>query len=396
MKSANMIKFMVVAASTLFFACGGGGGSNNTVPPVTQQVDTGKVVNGIAQAGIFSSGQAVFKGYSGANKNKEYTLQTVTFALADKGMFSGNIGSYSGVLKVEVSGTYIDEATQQPVTVPPTAPLRAALPSTSVTSGVTMLVTPLTDIAVSKAIESSSTLMDESVATCNKAVSTFFDLKGGDIMHTVPAPITPETVLTSSSSSSDVKQQAYGYTIALEWISHYVADYAARNSPGSSNTATSMVLQAALPVALNQISSGISIDKTTQAVTVASEINGYLWDAQNKAMGGKTYSVPVVKTCATPGIVKISVIDSNNNPINTATVSLNSGPPTNVPPNGGSIQFRDGGSFLVKAPGYKDYSFYAVAGSGLIDKFIIQLTPTPSLSPSTTFSETSADNNICK
>ena len=59
---------------------------------------------------------------------------------------------------------------------------------------------------------------------------------------------------------------------------------------------------------------------------------------------------------------------------------------------------RNGGSFLVKAPGYKDYSFYAVAGSGLIKNLTIQLTPTPSLSPSTTFSETSAgsNSNSCK
>ena len=52
MKITSMFKMMLIAATAAFlFACGGGGGGGGA---------TGTTVNGVAQAGIFTSGQAVF------------------------------------------------------------------------------------------------------------------------------------------------------------------------------------------------------------------------------------------------------------------------------------------------------------------------------------------------
>lgn len=252
MKIANLIKLMAVAAtSTLLFACGGGGGG----------VSQGTVVNGVAQAGMFSAGQAVFKGYSGVNKDKEYTLKTVTFVAADKGNFSADIGSYAGLLKVDVSGTYIDEATKKTVTVLASAPLKAAIPAASVINNMTVIVTPLTDIAVNKATEGGAKLTDTSVTASNKAVSTLFGIE--DIVNTVPIA----SDATALTDSTDNKRKAY--TAALVTLSQYVAEHAktATNSVSIADV-TSANLQSALSAALIQISSGIHVDNTTTTPVV--------------------------------------------------------------------------------------------------------------------------------
>ena len=259
MKISPLIKMMAVAATAaLLFACGGSGGSSGSGGGVSRTL-----INGVAQAGIFTSGQAVFKGYSGAAKDKEFILNTVTFVAADKGRFTANIGSYAGLLKVEVSGIYLDEATQKPVTILATAPMKAALPSTSVTNGMTVPVTPLTDLSVIKATEGGARLTDTSVTINNKAISTLFGIE--DIVKTVPV----DSDATALTASTDNKQKAY--TAALVTISQYVAEYAknAANSASTTNV-TSTDLAAALPAALAQLSSGIKVDTTAvmPAVTI--------------------------------------------------------------------------------------------------------------------------------
>ncbi len=255
MKITSMFKMMLIAATAAFlFACGGGGGGGGA---------TGTTVNGVAQAGIFTSGQAVFKGYSGAAKDKEFILNTATFVAADKGKFTANIGSYAGLLKVEVSGIYLDEATQKSVTILASAPMKSAIPSTSVTNGMTVPVTPITDLAVSKATEGGAKLTDSSVTNNNKAISTLFGID--DIVKTIPVASDASALTTST----DNKQKAY--TAALVTISQYVAEYAKTTSSSASITnVSSNDLQTAFSAALMQLSSGINVDttSTTPVVTI--------------------------------------------------------------------------------------------------------------------------------
>lgn len=253
MSLASKIKVMTVAVSVaLLSACGGGAGGGYT----------GTVVNGQAQAGVFTIGQAVFKGYSGADLNKEYTLKTVTFAAADRGKFSANLGRYSGPLKIEVSGSYTDEATGKQVTVSPNRPLRSALPSTSVTNGITLPVTPLTDISVTMA-GANGVLSDSSVTACNAAVSYIF---GFDIIKIVPVAADA----TALAAVSDAKVRMY--TAALVTISQYVANYTVSASTVSGTTTANVSsgdLSAALPNALDQISSGVTVSGTGTTSTAS-------------------------------------------------------------------------------------------------------------------------------
>lgn len=237
----------------------------STASNASNSITLGAVLKGLAQAGIFSSGEAVFKGYSGVNKT-EFKLKTEPspVMIDSSGKFSANIGSYAGVLKLEVSGKYVDEATGKEVTVLPTAPLKAAIPSTSVTNNVSVAVTPLTDIAVNKATEGGASLTDASVASSNKAVSSLFGIE--DIVMTVPTA----SDAASLTASTDNKQKAY--TAALVTISQYVFEYAkSTTNSGSTANVSSANLQTALSAALTQISSGIKIDNTsaTQVVTIS-------------------------------------------------------------------------------------------------------------------------------
>ena len=302
-----MIKMMAVAAMTTFlFACGGGGGGGGGGV-------SGTVVNGVAQAGIFSSGQAVFKGYSGATRDKEFILNTITFAAADKSKFTANIGSYSGLLKVEVSGAYADEATQKPVTVLATAPLKAALPSTSVTNGMTIIVTPLTDLAVNKAAEGGAKLTDTSVSDNNKAVSILFGIE--DIVKTVPTA--PDAA--SLAASNDNKQKTY--TAALLIVSQYVAEYAKTSKNNNSTTnITSNDLAAALPAALAQLSSGINVNTSaaTPVVTITSPVVAF---RLNQALANIATNTATATLVAAAGINATNVITTV---INSAIASSDS------------------------------------------------------------------------
>ena len=253
MKLINSVKLLAVGLSaTLLFACGGGG----------DVVDTSTTVNVVAQAGVFNSGKAVFTGYSGASKDKPYVLKTVTFASDAKGRFSTNVGTYTGVLKVSISGDYIDEATGKAVVVPESAPLKALVPSTSVVNGATVTVTPLTDVAATKAEDADSgKLTDALVTSNNQAISTLFGL--ADIVKTTP--VAPDT--TALAAATDPKQKAY--TAALLLLSQYVAEYASNNSLKAVSALTEADIANSLPGALLSLTRGITVDTTPTVPTVA-------------------------------------------------------------------------------------------------------------------------------
>lgn len=315
MKTVYVIKMMVVVATTtLLFACGGGGGSG------TQSGSSqGTVVNGVAQAGKFSAGQAVFIGYSGAGKDKKYTLKTVPFARIDNGRFSANIGSYAGVLMVEVSGTYTDEATLLPVSVLATAPLKAAVPSTSVTSGMTVVVTPLTDIAVNKASEGGVALTDTSITNNNKAVSALFGID--DIVKTVPIA----SDAAALTASTDNKQKAY--TTALVTMSQYVAEYAKMITNSASITdvkMTSTNQQTVFLAALTQISSGINVNTTAATPVITITAPSVAFKLNQASINAATNTATMALVNAAGSAAKSAIIAAVNNTLSTSDASVKS------------------------------------------------------------------------
>lgn len=110
------------------------------------------------------------------------------------GSFSVDVMDYKGPVIVTISdGNYLDEATG--VTVTLSSPLRAAFGNASAATRI--MVTPLTEIAVQKAV--SAGLSTSSIATANSAVSTAFGLD--NIITT--QPVTPAGAFSSTQSYAE-------------------------------------------------------------------------------------------------------------------------------------------------------------------------------------------------
>jgi len=288
MKTVSLAKIIaIMAVSALLFACGGGGSS----------APQGTVVNGVARAGIFTKGKVVFEGYSGASKNKQYEIAFSNFS-SPTGAFQCNIGSYSGPLRLDVTGTYTDEATGKSVTVTPDNPLKATIPQSAVSNGVTVPVTPLTDIAADKAIAAG--ISNASITQNNQGVAQLFGLT--DVTTTIPAVPTVANLSSATASAENA------YAVALIKLSAYVAQYAAASSGTTTSTVTSDTLQAALPAALTQFSQGITVAAPTGTATTPTV----------------TISAPDLKSTLTTIMSAPVVIDNTTVTLPAATVtSLN-------------------------------------------------------------------------
>ncbi|WP_136516132.1 hypothetical protein [Geomonas edaphica] len=173
----------VAALLMLTAACGGGGGSKSTT------------VTGVAAAGVIKGGTVkVFAPYSSATGADKKQLGATATTDATTGVYSVNIGSYTGPVIVEVFGNYTDEATNQTATIPSTAPLRAMAVTTSGT--VDVAVTPLTELAARQAVTLSGgtgkKVTAANIGTANAQISDLF--KVSDIIATQPldasAPLT--------------------------------------------------------------------------------------------------------------------------------------------------------------------------------------------------------------
>lgn len=184
-------------------ACGGGGGgggySGNTV------------VTGIASKGPFSRGTVRI--YSVKDGVRDTLLTTVI--TDDNGRYAASLGSYSGPIIVEASGSYMDEATGSLKTVPADAPIRAALPLAR--GNVTLPVTALTELAVQNA---GAALTTDTIDAANRLVSALFKV---DIINTMP-------VAPTAAALVDASQYQLDYTLALATISQM-----ASTSTGSSD-----------------------------------------------------------------------------------------------------------------------------------------------------------------
>lgn len=197
---------LIFLTSTVFgiTGCGsGGGGSSDTGG------GTSVVISGVASKGLISGGAVKV---SSLNTDGTSGSQLGTATTQSSGAFSINIGIYSGNILVEVTGgIYKDEATGN--TVNNTTTLRAAILDVTVDRSVA--VTPITEIAVQKAV----TLISSNVEAANTLVSNM--IGGVDINSTLPVDIT-------SASSATATQAQKDYSLMLAAISEMVKDgYAA-------------------------------------------------------------------------------------------------------------------------------------------------------------------------
>jgi hypothetical protein len=192
--------FAATMAICTLAACGGGGGSSVTFTPAPPPASK-TIVSGIATKGPFLK-DSVVNVYAVTNGVKG-ALITSTKTSDDNGTYSADLGSYTGPVIVEVSGSYQDEATGNTVTVGAGAPIRAALGNAQGT--VTLPVTPLTELAVQKA----TSLAPAAITAANTLVSGLFKV---DIVGTMPVAPTAAAVSGASQAQKD-------YTLALAAVS---------------------------------------------------------------------------------------------------------------------------------------------------------------------------------
>jgi hypothetical protein len=184
---------------------GGGGGGDTTTPPGPYTVIKGTASKGIIYPGTVSV-------YSiGTDGAKGGLLGSAATDI--NGTYSATLGSYSGAIQVEASGTYTDEATGQTVTIDPSRPLHALVEKVdnSTTNNRIVSVTPLTEIAWRKAsVNGTVATPPATIVSSNTLVEDLFKVR--DI--TGIEPVRPDTATMASAS-----QESQAYTLALASIS---------------------------------------------------------------------------------------------------------------------------------------------------------------------------------
>lgn len=200
-----MRKLILLVLSTLIAlslgACGGGssgGSTTTTLPPANS--GPSNVVKGMASKGPIDGTAKVYA--LNVDGSKGSLLAT---ADVKSGAYEATIGSYSGPVLIEVSGSYRDEATGKTVTLDAAAPLRAAVPAASGTFSTA--VTPLTELAVRKA----GALTPSNIEVGNKLISDLFKI---DIINILPVAPT-----SAALGATGVTQSQKDYTLALAAIS---------------------------------------------------------------------------------------------------------------------------------------------------------------------------------
>jgi hypothetical protein len=179
------------------FALSGCGGAGNSS---ASNNSNGIIISGIASKGVIANG--VVKIFALSSDGTPHLLATTT--TDSYGRYSVNIGTYSGAVLVEASGSYVDEATGQTRVIPADKPLRAAL--ANVSGNVTIAVTPLTELAVVKAL--TPTLTADSISTANALISEIFKV---DIVGETPVAPTASALQNGGTTAS---QRDYTLTLA--------------------------------------------------------------------------------------------------------------------------------------------------------------------------------------
>jgi hypothetical protein len=177
MKIRILCGMIFSAALMALFGCGGGGGD---VTPVTPAA-TPTVVSGVAAKGQFTIGKVNVFGVDSVTSGKGTLLKTTS--LDALGAYTADIGSYTGPVLIEVSGSYKDEATGTTVVLDPATPLRVVISNAA--GDVKAMVTPMTELAVKKL---NNVFTKTAVDTINANIAKAFNLDG--ITTTIPIDAT--------------------------------------------------------------------------------------------------------------------------------------------------------------------------------------------------------------
>ena len=255
-----MKKFVSIASLLLLILALVGCGDET--PPSTANNTT---VSGIASKGPIVNG--VVKIYSVINGAKSTLLaQTTTDA---NGNYTANLGSYVGPIMVEVSGSYLDEATGLTKTISADSPIHAAHPSAQ--GAVNLPVTALTELAY---IKTGADLTVSAISAANTLVSDLFKV---DIIATSPVAPTSAALATATQAQQD-------YTLALATVSQL-----ASTATGTSDTDK-------LNNALTTIGQGISSTGMTTATVSAiqSALTTFVSNPNNQTGVSDTFTTSLI------------------------------------------------------------------------------------------------------
>lgn len=203
--------YLLALAGLLLLIAGCAGGGSSTGPTGAGSAPSGTTISGVASKGIIKGGKVdIYAPPVSGDINGKILLKSTS--TDSGGNYSVNLGDYTGVVLVEVSGSYTDEATGGSVSIPANAPLRAAQVIGSGGGTVSVSVTPLTELATRKAL-AGTVLAAGAVQSANALISNLFQF---DVLAT--RPVEPG-VTTMNAASQDQRN----YTIALAGVSELAA-----------------------------------------------------------------------------------------------------------------------------------------------------------------------------
>ncbi|SNB44959.1 hypothetical protein [Geobacter sp. DSM 9736] len=196
-----LLSVIISLSLATIFGCGGGGSSGG--PSAT-------VVSGTAAKGPINGGTVNIYAVRSGAVDRSAPLGTFTPTPAS-GVYSVNIGSYTGPVLIEVTGgSYTDEATGAQLDIS-AVPLRAFVGSAS--GNVSASVTALTEIAAKRVVDSGAPITPSLITSTNSDVGATFGV--ADIIGTQPVD-----AAAAGASGASQPQQEYG--MALAALSKYM------------------------------------------------------------------------------------------------------------------------------------------------------------------------------
>jgi hypothetical protein len=198
--------------SLLLAACGGGGSTSGVVvyQPLTTTIQ-GVVAKGLVKGGTVS---VYSLPANGDISQRQKLIPDITTNLSDAS-FTANIGTYTGTLLLEATGTYRDESdgVQKSLSIP----LRAAVVIASGGGTVYVAITPFTEIAVRTAL------------TINNQVGTFLSGTAVTNANALLTDLFPFNILSDlpvepiNTIMNAVSQPRRDYTLALAALAKQAA-----------------------------------------------------------------------------------------------------------------------------------------------------------------------------
>ncbi|MBU5612457.1 hypothetical protein [Geomonas azotofigens] len=210
-KSLSVFALLVVGVTALLSGCGAGGfqGPDNNTGGSTVPNAVLKRVGGTASKGIIENGTVDVYALASNGTVGKRLGGAVTNAF---GQYTTSVNITGAALFTVSGGSYLDEATGQPRTIPAAAPLRAA--TTTVSGTMQVAITPLTELAVRAA---GTPLVATRIDSANKLISKLFKV---DVLTTQPIAAT-----ASDFAEVGTGQEQKDYALALAAFSQMVRDY---------------------------------------------------------------------------------------------------------------------------------------------------------------------------